>query len=173
MNARRADPAVPASGSRPAATILAAGLAAGALDITAAFATWAGRGVTPVRILQGITSGLLGADSFRGGWRTAALGLGFQFLIAITAAAVFYAGSRRLAVMTRRPILSGAVYGIAVYLVMYWIVMPLSRVHRRPFSGSATLLAVATHVVCVGIPISVVVARAGVRRAARGARSSV
>jgi hypothetical protein len=139
--------------------ILLAGAAAGLLDITAAFATWAPKGVSPVRILQGIASGLLGAKSFRGGAAAAALGLAFQFLIATTAAAVFFGASRKLPALARRPFASGALYGIAVYGVMYGIVMPLSRVHRSPFSWTATAIAVLTHVVCVGIPIAVVVGR--------------
>ncbi|PYX93052.1 MAG: hypothetical protein DMG67_05280, partial [Acidobacteria bacterium] len=48
-----------------------AGLLCGILDITAAFVTWAPQGVKPIRILQGIASGLLGAKSFTGGWETA------------------------------------------------------------------------------------------------------
>jgi len=148
-----------AEGSGRLRPVLVAGAAAGALDISAAFATWAPKGVSPVRILQGIASGLLGANAFRGGAATAVLGLAFQFLIATFAAAVFFGASRKLPALTRRPIAFGALYGIGVYLVMYGIVMPLSRVRRSPFSWSATAIAVLTHVVCVGIPIAVVVGR--------------
>ncbi len=161
-------PAEAASG-RGLRAILLAGAAAGSLDITAAFVTWAPKGISPVRILQGVASGLLGAKSYRGGAATAVLGLGFQYLIAITAAAVFFAASRRLPVLTRRPFLFGALYGIGVYLVMYRIVMPLSRVHRSPFSWPATAIAVATHVVCVGIPIAVVIGRSRLTFPARDA----
>jgi uncharacterized membrane protein YagU involved in acid resistance len=136
-----------------------AGLTAGVMDITAAFVTWAPQGVSPIRILQGIASGLLGAQSFAGGWRTAALGLACHFFIAFSAATVFYAVSRKLTFMTRRPIVSGILYGVAVYLVMYWIVMPLSNFHKRPFSWFATVIAIITHMVCVGTPISLVVNR--------------
>ena len=45
--------------------IVWAGFLSGVLDITAAFVTWAPKGVTPVRILQGIASGLLGVKAFR------------------------------------------------------------------------------------------------------------
>jgi hypothetical protein len=113
------------SGALPA--IFAAGLLAGLLDITAAFVTWAPQGVPPVRILQGIASGLLGPQAFKEGMATALLGGTLHFLIALSAAAVFYAASRKIDFMTRRPILSGVLYGVCVYLVMYWIVMPLSR----------------------------------------------
>ena len=92
--------------TRAFSAILRAGLLCGILDITAAFVTWAIKGVKPVRILQGIASGLLGAKSFQGGWGTAALGGMFHFLIAFTAAAVFYAVSRKLTILTRRPFIS-------------------------------------------------------------------
>jgi hypothetical protein len=49
------------------------------------------------------------------------------------------------------------VYGVLVYLVMYWVVMPLSNYHRRPFSLSVTIVAILTHMVCVGLPISLAV----------------
>jgi uncharacterized membrane protein YagU involved in acid resistance len=129
------------------------------LDISAAFGTWAARGIKPIRILQGIASGLLGPKSFNGGWETATLGAAFHFLIAFSAAGVFYAASRKLTFLTRRPILSGVLYGIAVYLCLYWVVMPLSAYHQPPFSISATVIAIITHVVCVGVPISLVVCR--------------
>jgi hypothetical protein len=145
--------------SRAFLTILSAGITAGVLDITAAFVTWAPQGIKPVQILRGIASGLLGPKSFDGGWQTAVLGAVLHFLIAFSAAAVFYGASRKLMFLTRRPILSGALYGIAVYLFMYWVVMPLSAYHRPPFSVSATIVAIITHIVCVGLPISLVVRR--------------
>jgi hypothetical protein len=136
-----------------------AGLSAGVLDITAAFLTWAPKGVTPARILQGIASGLLGAKSFQGGWETAVLGLALHFLIAYSAATVFYAASRCIAFLTERAILAGALYGVAVYVVMYWLVKPLSLVKARPFSWTDTSVAIATHIICVGLPIALAVRR--------------
>jgi uncharacterized membrane protein YagU involved in acid resistance len=136
-----------------------AGLTCGVLDITAAFVTWAPKGVTPTRILQGIASGVLGPRSFSGGRETAAIGLGFHFLIAFSAATVFYMASRKLLWMTRQPILAGVLYGVAIYLVMYWIVMPLSNFRKGPFSWSATVIAIITHMICVGLPISLVIRR--------------
>jgi len=137
--------------------ILRAGLLCGILDITAAFVTWAPKGISPVRILQGIARGAIGPSSYQGGWKTAALGLGFHFLIALSAASVFYAASRKLRFMTERPILAGVLYGVAVYLVMYWVVVPLSRIGWRPASLWPTVIAIITHMVCVGLPISLVV----------------
>jgi uncharacterized membrane protein YagU involved in acid resistance len=143
-------------GALPA--IFFAGLLAGVLDITAAFVTWAPQGVPPVRILQGIASGLLGPQAFREGMAAGLLGGALHFLIAFSAAAVFYAASRKIDFMTRRPILSGALYGVCVYLVMYWIVMPLSRFHP-PQTVTRSIIAIVTHMICVGLPISLMVRR--------------
>lgn len=138
--------------------VFAAGLAAGLCDITAAFVTWAPRGIMPARILKGIASGLLGPNAFGGGVLTATLGLALHFLIAISAAAVFYAASRKISFMTKHPILAGVVYGVAVYFVMYWIVVPLSRFHPA-YTLRSSITAIVTHIVCVGLPISLVMSR--------------
>lgn len=143
----------------PALVIAMAGLACGVLDITAAFLTWLPRGVSPYRLLQAIASGLLGFAAFRGGWPTALLGAAIHFFIAFCVAAIFYAASRKLEFMTRGAMLSGFAFGIAVYLVMYWIVMPLSRLQPMPFSFLRNLIAIVTHMFCVGLPIALVVRR--------------
>ncbi|MGH9748276.1 MAG: hypothetical protein ACRD59_19445 [Candidatus Acidiferrales bacterium] len=140
------------------AAIVFAGLVSGALDIAAAFVTWAPQGVSPGRILKGIASGLLGPAAFHGGSAIAALGLALHFLIALSAAAVFYAASQKLSIMTRQPVLSGVLYGVCVYIVMYWIVMPLSRFHPG-HTLKTSIIAIITHVICVGLPISLVVRR--------------
>lgn len=149
--------AVASSSAGPA--IFWAGLLCGVLDITAAFVTWAPKGISPARILRGIAGGLLGPRASQGGAATAALGLAIHFLIAFSAAAVFYAISRRVGFLIEQAVLSGVLYGVAVYLFMYWVVVPLSRLPRRPFSWTPTIIAVVTHIVCVGLPIALVVRR--------------
>ena len=154
--------AVESSSAVPA--IFWAGLLCGVLDITAAFVTWAPKGISPARILRGIAGGLLGPEAFQAGAGVAALGLAIHFLIAFSAAAVFYAISRRIGFLTEQAVLSGVLYGVAVYLFMYWVVMPLSRLPRRPFSWTPTVIAVVTHIVCVGLPIALVIRRITAKR---------
>ncbi len=138
--------------------IFAAGLLAGVLDITAAFLTWAPQGVPPVRILQGIASGLLGPQAFNEGTASALLGGAIHFLIAFSAATVFYVASRKIDFMTRRPILAGVLYGVCVYVVMYWIVMPLAKMHPA-HTLTRSIVAIVTHMICVGLPIALMVRR--------------
>ncbi|MDT8067743.1 MAG: hypothetical protein ROO76_06200 [Terriglobia bacterium] len=145
--------------SRQLAAIVAAGTLCGCMDISAAFVTWMPRGVSPRIILQGIASALLGPSAFHEGTPTMALGLFLHFFIAFSWATVFYLASRSFPVLTRRPLLFGPLYGILVYLVMYWVVMPLSRFHGASRSIFNTVVAIVTHIFCVGLPIAFMVSR--------------
>ena len=150
---------MPKDNPRPFHVILAAGLLCGAMDISAAFITWMPRGISPRIILQGIASGLLGPSAFQGAAATTTLGLFLHFFIAFCWATAFYLASRVLPVLTRRPLFFGPLYGITIYLAMYWVVMPLSRFHRGRFSVFNTIIAIITHIICVGTPIALMVSR--------------
>lgn len=138
--------------------IATAGLIAGVLDITSAFVLASLKGATPIYLLQYVASGLLGPRSFQGGFATAALGLALHFTIALGAAAVFYAASRKLGVLTRQAVGSGLVYGVAVHAFMNLIVLPLSAAEMRPsVSGVVTQLII--HMLLIGLPISLIIRR--------------
>jgi hypothetical protein len=141
--------------------ILAGGAVAGTLDLSAAFiSSWLRAGVGPVRVMQSIASGLLGAASFSGGARTAALGVAAHFLIATVATAVFYFASRTLRSLVEHVIVAGLLYGVAVYLFMNFVVLPLSAVPGRgspPLSGR--IIGLLIIMFCVGLPIAAIVRR--------------
>lgn len=140
--------------------ILTAGLIAGTLDITGAcVVSWLRAGVAPVRVLQSVASGVYGSASFSGGTKTAALGLIFHFIIATTAAAVYYFASRRLPFLIERPISAGISYGVLVYLFMNFVVLPLSRVPKRPVPLSGRIIGMLIIVFCIGLPIAAIVRR--------------
>jgi hypothetical protein len=139
--------------------ILPAGLLAGVLDITAAFVVYGVRGVSPVRVLQSVASGLLGPAAYNGGPATAVLGALLHFFIALVAAAVYYAASRKIGALLHRPVVFGLLYGVAVYIVMAFVVLPLSAVAKRPFDPSMALVMVVVHMLCVGLPIALAVVR--------------
>ena len=134
-----------------------AGLLSGVLDLTAT-STLVRRtqGIPLERLLQRIASGALGPSTFEEGKKTATAGLFFHFLISFTAAFVYYASSRKLAILIDRPLLSGVLYGAAVHLVMNRIVLPLSAA-VIPFSAKAFLTQLVIHILFVGLPIALVV----------------
>jgi hypothetical protein len=141
------------------------GLVAGALDISYAFVFYGSMGVSPLRILQSIASGLLGRASYQGGIATAALGLTLHFLIAVAAAFVFYAASRRIGWMVRHWLVSGAVFGLGMHGFMNFVVLPLSAYpHKLSFPWPALLSGLFVHAFLVGVPIAFGVHRASMVR---------
>jgi uncharacterized membrane protein YagU involved in acid resistance len=133
-------------------------LVAGCLDITSAIVIWLIRGVPLMRGFQGIAAGLIGRESaLQGGLTTAVVGFALHFFIMFCVVIVFYAASRALPELTRRPIAIGAIYGVLVYLVMYWIVVPFSRIGPRPHSVSNDTTAILIHIFLIGLPIALIV----------------
>lgn len=134
-----------------------AGFVAGTLDMTATSTLFASQRLSVERLWQTIASGVLGDSAFKGGKRTAAVGLFFHFAIAFTVAAVYYALSRRLPVLLDRFFLYGALYGVVVHVVMNRVVLPLSRAPKRAFSAKAFLIQLIIHICFVGLPIALTI----------------
>lgn len=149
-----------ASQRRPWLVMLGAGLLAGSLDLLFAFVFYGFQGATPERILRGIAAGVLGHDAFTLGSWTIALGAALHFLIAVSAATIFYIASRRLPVLTRRWLACGAAFGVAMYLAMHFIVIPLSRLHFRLPSLHNAIGELFSHIFLFGIVIAFGAARA-------------
>lgn len=138
--------------------ILIAGLIAGILDITSAILITLYYHGSVTRMLQGIASAAIGKSAFEGGTSTAALGLGFHFLIAFIWTIVFYVASRKIGFLTAQPVIAGILYGVVVYLIMYLGVQPLAGLHPK-FGLLTTSRAVLVHIFCVGLPIALSIKR--------------
>jgi hypothetical protein len=141
--------------------VLAGGLLAGALDITYACLFWAIRAdLPPTRIFQSVAAGLLGKASFEGGAATAALGLSLHFFIACTMALTYYFVSRRWTVLVRHPVPLGIAYGLLLYVVMNFVVVPLSAASAGSRDPTWIALTVAVHAFLIGLPIALFASRA-------------
>ncbi|MDR3388503.1 MAG: hypothetical protein P4L92_15755 [Rudaea sp.] len=120
-----------------AVSVLMAGAIAGSLDLAFAFSFYGLHGASPLRILQSIASGLLGMSAFTGGWMAAALGAVCHYFILIVAAFLYLAASRRFVALSRHAIVCGLLYGVAIYLFMHFIVLPLSAAPSfKPIPGA-------------------------------------
>jgi hypothetical protein len=132
--------------------ILCGTLVVGTLDALDAIVFFGFRGATPVRIFQSIAAGVLGRSAFQGDNRTAWLGVFLHYLIAFFIVLAFYLLSRRLRFLTDHPILSGIVYGVAVYFTMNYVVIPMSATIRGPFSWPVFANGMLIHMFGVGLP---------------------
>jgi hypothetical protein len=139
-----------------AATILVAGVIAGALDLGFVYLYF--QPADRLAVLRGIAAGLLGRDGVKGGGvGIALLGLGLHFVIALGAAAVFYAASRKIVALTRYPWVTGPLYGVAVWLVMNLVVLPHSANPPKVFPAPTWIPVLVAHLLCVGLPIALAV----------------
>jgi hypothetical protein len=154
--------------------IALATLIVGVLDITDACLFWFFyRGASPMRIFQSVASGLLGKDAFAGGAATAVLGLALHFFIACCIVSTYAFASRRLPLLSRHPVACGAAYGVAVYLVMTFGVIPASRANGAKWSfWPVAANSIFAHVACVGIPAALLTTRRRVYRLRRRASPS-
>jgi hypothetical protein len=139
-------------GALPA--ILVGGLVAGGLDTISAYvtlnATWP----------RAVAGGLLGMGAFKGGAGVYALGLFLEFFIATGAAAVYYAFSRKLEFLKQHFFICGLFFGIAVYLIMNLLVLPLCALHvHSPISRSDLIEGILVHMILIGLPIAYSVRR--------------
>jgi uncharacterized membrane protein YagU involved in acid resistance len=142
-------------------TILWIGLVAGTLDIAENLVFSQVRGVTPWRVFQYIASGLIGRQAFQSGWASVLLGIALHYIIALIWTAVFYVIARKFTIVMRRPVLSGLLYGGVVYLIINFIVVPLSGVAHplRPITLVSRINAVLALLICIGLPISLLTRR--------------
>jgi hypothetical protein len=134
---------------------------AGTMDIVAAIVVWTLRDVPVARIVQSIASGLLGREAYAGGNATAWLGVFLHYGIMAVIAGLFVFVRQHLEILRQHPLLAGVAYGVAVFVVMTYVVVPLSASPIKPPPPLQVLEGVLIHIVCVGLPISLAAHRFG------------
>lgn len=132
------------------------GLTAGTLDLVQAFVLFGSR------IPLVIAAGLVGRQALHGGPGIYVLGVLLHFFIALSAASIYYAASRKLTFMMDHPLVCGLFFGGAVEEVMSKVVLPLSALHARgPYRLHDLILGLVVHMIVIGLPIAYSVARFG------------
>jgi hypothetical protein len=129
--------------------ILVGGGVAGLLDMTSAYITY-GR-YMPI----GIAGGLVGTAGRHVSAGQYILGLCIHYFIAFSAAAVYCFASKKLEFLREHFIVCGLFYGIAVFLVMQFVVLPLSAYHAMgPYQYRGLVQGLLVHMILIGLPIS-------------------
>lgn len=148
-------------------TILLGGLLAGLLDGTDAVVFYGlAMGVNVGLLFQNIAGGVLGSGTFQYGWVSVVLGVALHFLIATGAATVYYGLCRWRPVLLRYPFVTGPVFGLGVYVVMHYVVVPLSAVSPRtvPVTPAELLDQLVSHMFFVGLPVALLARRSASRQ---------
>jgi len=138
-------------GTRLLTPILIGGTLAGVFDEICAFVTmgW--------QVPRVVAAGLLGTWAIKstGGW-VWVLGVVLHFVVAFGAATVYCLASRRLPFLKEHFAVCGIFFGIAVFLVMYLVVMPLSALHYMgPYTHRTLVQGILVHMLLIGLPIGI------------------
>lgn len=135
-------------------TLLLTFLLAGTLDAIAAMAI--NPNVSPDRIFRFIASGVFGKTAFTAGTHMISLGIIFHYLIAYIFTAIGFILFPRLKRLLRNKLAVALVYGACVWLIMNFIVVPLSNTPKSnaPMTAYGVTTGIATLMLCIGLPIA-------------------
>jgi hypothetical protein len=128
------------------------GLVAGTADIGAAALI---NRTDPSVIQQFIAGGLLGPAALQGGAHTVWLGLFLQWGMSILIAAIFVLASLRARWLRARWVVGGLAYGVIVFVVMNYAVVPLSAWRRFNHFTSASFIENLAAMLVFGLLISI------------------
>ena len=86
----------------------------------------------------------------------AILGLIVHFALMAIMATVYVLAARRIPALVERPIQWGVVYGLATYVLMNWLVVPMRFGTPLPPSPLSIATQLFAHIILVGIPIALI-----------------
>jgi len=110
--------------------------------------------------MQYVASGLMGVAAFTGGLATALLGLILEFVMTIIIAGVFILSADRIPLLRRHVIIGSLLYGFGVFIVMNFIVLPLSAAPPLPAPPMWLFIeAILEHILLIGLPLVILVQR--------------
>lgn len=116
---------------------------------------------SPARVFKGVASVLFGKGAIAGGAGMALTGLAMHFGVALFWSLVFVAAVRNSAALSRAiaswptAIVVAAVYGVSIWLIMTWIVIP-SMVHKPPTLSLRYWVQLVGHIPFVVMPMVLV-----------------
>ena len=150
--------------ARPPVTGRIAGTAAvvAALDFFYVLVRWVwlAHALTVQQLAQSIATGVLGKAAYEGGAPTAVLGLALHCMIALGWTVFFFVltarlpGLRTLVSTTRGRIVAGLAWGPIIWLLMDFVVLPLSRAHATPTSSPTFYVNLLQHALMIGLPMA-------------------
>ena len=110
--------------------------------------------------LQYIASGALGNFAFTGGIATAMIGVILELIMTIIIAGLFILIIGRISLPRPYIIVSSLLYGIGVFLVMNYIILPLSSAPKLPAPPTWLLIEIILeHILLIALPLGILLRR--------------
>lgn len=150
--------ALPAYNFKPGIIILS-GFLVGTADIMAAlFNFYLNTGKPPFApVLKFIASGVVGRAAFQGGNSMIVLGLFLHYIIAFSFTLFFFFIYKKLKSLCKNWILMGSLYGLFIWMVMSFVIVPLSKTPPIPPGSFDKMIVSILILVCmIGIPLTLI-----------------
>lgn len=132
---------------RLAAAVVGGGLTGGLIDFVGACLIY---GLPPLTVGKAVARGWFGPSAMKAGNDVALIGVASHFGILVIAAAIYVALALRISVLRAQPLIAGLACGLGVYLVMHFVVVPLSAAPNNQPHGAAFWKELASHLL-VGV----------------------
>jgi hypothetical protein len=137
-------------------TILITGLLAGLLDIVAASTSYTLLTGKPfINVLYYVASAVMGPAAYKGGWQVAALGLLLHFVVAYLFTLFYFMIYPKLSLLQYNRWLSAILYGVFMWTVMSFLILPLTKVPALTFTTAGVLRGIVILIVMIGLPVSI------------------
>jgi hypothetical protein len=108
--------------------------------------------------LQYVASGVMGDAAFAGGLATALLAVILEFVMTIIIAGVFILSADRIPLLRKHVIPGSLLYGFGVFVVMNFIVLPLSAAPELPAPPMWLFIEIILeHILLIGLPLGLLV----------------
>ena len=138
------------SGIIPA--IVAGGLTAATCDFIAAMLIYH---LPALTVGKAVARGWFGREkAMAGGLDVAIIGIVSHYAILMVAAAIFVFASLRFAILRRRAVIVGILFGLCIYAVMHFVVLPFSAAGPGNPQGIQLVEELLGHMFVIGLPIA-------------------
>lgn len=138
------------------AAILVSGLIVGTFDaIAASLFSYGFSGGSPASVFRYVASGVFGREALTGGGAVAVWGLLFHYIVATGWTALFYFLYPKISFLRSSKYVAGIAYGVFIWLMMNFVVVPLSNVPPHAFHFTLrTAVMIMIHMFVIGVPIA-------------------
>ena len=138
------------SGIIPA--IVAGGLTAATCDFIAAMLIY---NLPALTVGKAVARGWFGREkAMAGGLDVSIIGIVSHYSILLVAAAIFVFASLRFPILRRRAVIVGILFGLCIYVVMHFVVLPLSAAGPGNPKGIQLVEELLGHMLVIGLPIA-------------------
>lgn len=136
--------------------LVTSSLVVGILDGLAAISVYYGfYNLNPIQVYQYVASGVFGDEAYTKPLM-ALFGLLVHFIVATSASVIFFWMQPRVKFLSTQVKVAGLAYGLVVWLVMSYVVTPLSKLPFPTFD-LVSFISLLWHLVLVGLPISLII----------------